>query len=43
MNHFTNLGEIPYNDLRKILDDSKKRKNKRRNLGSLDFDKDSPF
>ena len=43
MNHFTNLGEIPYNDLRKILDDSKKRKNKRRNLGSLDFDKDSPL
>ena len=43
MNHFTNLGEIPYNDLRKILNDSKKRKNKRRNLGSLDFDKDSPL
>tara|TARA_B100001564_G_scaffold358581_1_gene377643 strand:+ start:833 stop:1768 length:936 start_codon:yes stop_codon:yes gene_type:complete len=43
MNHFTNLGEIPYNDLRKILNDSKKRKNKRRNLGSLDFDKDLPL
>ena len=43
MNHFTNLGEISYNDLRKILNDSKKRKNKRRNLGSLDLDKDSPL
>ena len=30
MKHFINLKDIPYNDLRKILNDSKKRKKKKK-------------
>ena len=42
MKHFVNLKDIPYNDLRKILNDSKKRKKKRNNFNSLDLDKNKP-
>ena len=30
MKHFVSLKDIPYNDLRKILNDSKKRKKKKK-------------
>ena len=43
MKHFINLKDIPYNDLRKILNDSKKRKKKRKNFNSLDLDRDKPL
>ena len=43
MNHFINLKDISYYDLRKIWNESKKRKYKRRNLSSLDLDKDLPL
>ena len=43
MKHFVSLKDIPYNDLRKILNDSKKRKKKRNNFNSLDLDRDKPL
>jgi len=43
MKNFINLKDIPAKDLRKILIDAKKRKNKRKNLNTLDVDKDRPL
>ena len=43
MKHFINLKDIPAKDLRKIIIDAKKRKNLRKNLGSLEVDKGSPL
>ena len=43
MNNFINLKDIPTKDLRKILNDAKKRKNKRKKLNSLEVDKDKPL
>ena len=40
MKNFINLKDIPAKDLRKILKDAKKRKNKRKKLSTLDIDKD---
>ena len=41
MNHFINLKDIPASDLRKIIEDAKKRKIKRKKLNTLDDDKDN--
>ena len=43
MKHFINLKDIPALDLRKIIDDAKKRKIKRNRYSNLDFDKDKPL
>ena len=43
MKHFININDITTKDLRKILDDAKKRKNRRKNLNTLDIDKDRPL
>ena len=43
MKHFINLKNIPSSDLRKIIEDAKKRKIKRKNFNTLDVDKDSPL
>ncbi len=43
MKHFINLKDIPVSDLRKILNDAKKRKNKRKKTNTLDIDKDRPL
>ncbi|MDC3226223.1 ornithine carbamoyltransferase [Candidatus Pelagibacter sp.] len=43
MKHFINLKDIPAKDLRKIIIDAKKRKNLRKNLSNLEFDKGSPL
>ncbi len=43
MKNFINLKDIPAKDLRKILNDAKKRKNKRKKLSTLDTDKDQPL
>ena len=43
MKHFINLREIPSKELKKIISDAKKRKSKRKNLNTLDTDKDSPL
>ena len=43
MKHFINLKDIPASDLRNIILDAKKRKAKRKNLNTLDVDKDSPL
>ena len=43
MRHFINIKDISSKDLRKILDDAKKRKNRRKNLNTLDIDKDRPL
>ena len=43
MRHFINLKDIPAKDLRKILIDAKKRKNKRKKISTLDTDKDKPL
>ena len=43
MKHFINLKDIPSKDLRKILLDAKKRKTRRKNLNTLDIDKDRPL
>ena len=43
MKHFINLKDIPVSDLRKILNDAKKRKNKRKKINTLDIDKDRPL
>ncbi len=43
MKNFINLIDIPAQSLRKIILDAKKRKKKRKNLSSLDIDKDNPL
>ena len=43
MKHFINIKDIPSKDLKKIILDAKKRKSKRKNLNTLDPDKDSPL
>jgi ornithine carbamoyltransferase len=43
MNHFITLKNIPALDLRKIIEDAKKRKIKRKNFNNLDVDKDNPL
>ena len=43
MKHFLYLKDIPASDLKKILIDAKKRKNKRKNLSTLETDKDNPL
>ncbi len=43
MKHFINLRDIPTKDLKKILLEAKKRKKKRKNLNTLDADKDLPL
>ena len=43
INHFINIKDIPSADLRKIISDAKKRKIKRKNLNTLDTDKDNPL
>jgi len=43
MNHFITLKDIPARDLRKIVTDAKKRKDKRKKFSTLDVDKDSPL
>jgi ornithine carbamoyltransferase len=41
MKHFINLKDIPASDLRKIIEDAKKRKKKRKKLNTLDVDRDN--
>ncbi len=43
MKNFINLKDIPAKDLRIILEDAKKRKNKRKKLNTLDVDTDQPL
>jgi ornithine carbamoyltransferase len=43
MNHFITLKDISATDLRKIVTDAKKRKDKRKKFSTLDVDKDSPL
>jgi len=43
MNHFITLKDIPATDLRKILTDAKKRKDKRKKFSTLEIDKDKPL
>ena len=43
MNHFITLKDIPAADLRRIITDAKKRKNKRKNFSTLETDKDKPL
>ena len=43
MKHFINLQDIPSKDLRKILNDAKLRKKKRKNFNNLEIDKDNPL
>ena len=43
MKHFITLKDIPTSDLRKIITDAKKRKQKRINYNTLDLDKDAPL
>ena len=43
MKNFINLKDIPTKDLRRILNDAKKRKKKRKKLSTLDADKDMPL
>ena len=43
MRNFINLKDISTKDLRKILNDAKKRKNKRKKLNNIDIDKDQPL
>ncbi len=43
MKHFINLEDIPAKNLRKILVDAKKRKNRRTKLNTLQIDKDQPL
>ncbi len=43
MKNFINLKDISLKDLRKILNDAKKRKNKRKKLSTMDVDKDNPL
>ncbi len=43
MKNFINLKDMTTKDLRRILNDAKKRKNKRKKLSTLDVDKDKPL
>ena len=43
MNHFITLKDIPATDLRRIITDAKKRKDKRKKFSTLDIDKDNPL
>ena len=43
MKNFINIKDIPYKDLKKIINDAKKRKNKRKKLEILEADKDYPL
>tara|TARA_B100000427_G_scaffold59902_1_gene47160 strand:- start:157 stop:1086 length:930 start_codon:yes stop_codon:yes gene_type:complete len=43
MSNFINIKDISAKDLRKILNDAKKRKNKRKKLSTLDIDRDRPL
>ena len=43
MNHFITLKDIPAVDLRRIINDAKKRKNKRKKFSTLEVDKDKPL
>ena len=43
MKHFINLKDIPAVDLRKIVNDAKKRKKLRKKLNTLEVDKDAPL
>ena len=43
MKNFINIKDISAKDLRKILNDAKKRKNKRKKLSTLDIDQDRPL
>ena len=43
MKHFINLKDIPAADLRKIVEDAKKRKIKRKKFNTLDVDRDFPL
>jgi len=43
MKHFTNIRDISSKDLKKIILDAKKRKSRRKNLNTLDTDKDAPL
>ena len=43
MKHFIHLKDISSKDLRKILTDAKKRKNRRKKLNTLDVDKNAPL
>ena len=43
MKHFINLKDIPSRDLRRILDDAKKRKKLRQNLNTLESDNKAPL
>jgi len=43
MNHFITLKDIPAKDLRKIVTNAKKRKDKRKKFNTLEVDKDKPL
>ena len=43
MKHFINIKDVPYKTLRKILSDTKKRKDLRKKLKTLEIDKDNPL
>ncbi len=43
MKHFINLKDISARDLRKIIQDAKKRKNKRKKFSTIEIDKDAPL
>ena len=43
MNHFSTLKDIPAKDLRKMVTNAKKRKDKRKKFSTLDVDKDNPL
>ena len=43
MKNFINIKDLLSSDLRKILEDAKKRKIRRKNFNALDLDKDSPL
>jgi len=43
MKHFITLKDIPASDLRNIIIDAKKRKQKRKNYNTLDIDNDAPL
>ena len=43
MKHFINIKDVPYKLLRKILSDTKKRKDLRKKLKTLEIDKDNPL
>ncbi len=43
MKHFTNIKDNSLQELRKILDDAKKRKSKRKKLKTLEVDRDQPL